>query len=86
MSHKIRGDIEKIAYCISTLICYKTNIAVAKTYFRQQFDGEIAALGQARLGVNTVSGSNFSPQEVCYNILINDVEKENLVSFFFWRR
>lgn len=82
MAHKIRGDIEKIAYCISILILHKTNITLVKTHFRKQFDGEIAALGGARLGITTIAGNSFSEQEVCYDIRISDVGKENLVSFF----
>jgi len=82
IAHKIRGDIEKITYCIYLLIRYNTNIKRTKSYSVVEFNESMPGMGSAKLGINMVAGKSFRSLELCYDININEIEKENLVSFF----
>jgi hypothetical protein len=80
--HKIRGDIDKIAYCLNIIIKYKVNIKLVKKHSNISFNGILPPLGYAKLGIDTVAGSSFKSQDFNYEIHINGIEKEKLPSFF----
>lgn len=82
MAHKIRGDVEKISYCFTILIQHETKVTLVNKYVLRKIEVEMNALGKIQLGINSIAGSSFSQQEIFYNILIKDVKKEGLISFF----
>lgn len=80
--NKIRGDIEKMTYCLNIIIKYDVNIRLVKKSTKLTYNGIIPKLGYAKLGIDSIAGSIFKSQDFTYEIHIHQIEQEKLRSFF----
>ena len=82
IAHKIRGDISKIAECISILLRYEIRINRVNIKPPVCLSGDNEVLGKARLGIDSVAGNFFLSAQPVYDIHIGLVGKKELKSFF----
>ena len=80
--HNIRGDKTRIAHCLTLLIGYSVNIDVRLHGHRETMTTEPQRLGEATLGVTSVSGNSFQSFNKFYDIRVLNVEEERMTAFF----
>ena len=78
----IRGDIEKVEYCLCEVLRFNIKINLQKKYAVDYFVDSMPGLGEAYLGVDTIAGKSFKSNNPVYNINILDISKTDMPSFF----
>jgi len=82
MSHKIRGDVNKISICLQAVLHHKTQIRILKNNNLENCEIPLKKMGEARLGVDSIAGNCFLSLEPIYEILVFQVRESEIPTFF----
>ena len=82
MVYQIRGDLKKTVYYLSKIIGYEVELKLQSNAIVVAVEDMVLIPGKARLGINSILGSEFNSCEPMFQIQINDVKKEEIPTFF----
>jgi hypothetical protein len=80
--HRIRGNVDKVAYCLGKFLNQPVRIAEPAEPNRHEVAEAMPPLGVALLGVNAIAGNRFYSGLPFYEIHVDDIARKAIRNYF----